>query len=112
MSKNYQKHYTSSNNENNIILCFIVEDQGEGISDAKQKELLDECKTDKTDNSSLNFDGTGIGLSICIKFAASLNGSLEFESELGKGTKFVFIFPLIVDESKEKSILQDTDNES
>jgi len=49
----------------------------------------------QTDNSKLNFDGTGIGLSICISFAQSLNGLIEFESIPKQGTKFAFVVPVL-----------------
>jgi len=57
-----------------------------------QKTLLHDGKTD---NSKLNFDGTGIGLSICMNFAKSLNGLIEFESVFKQGTKFAFILPIL-----------------
>jgi len=73
------------------LLAVEVSDRGVGIPSDIQEYLLDNVKTD---NSQLNFDGTGIGLTICIKFAQSLGGGITFSSQEGKGTKFVFISPL------------------
>ena len=37
--------------------------------------------------------GNGLGLVICKKFIDLHNGSIELESEIGKGTKFLITIP-------------------
>ena len=39
------------------------------------------------------YPGTGIGLSTCRKFVRLCGGDIQFESELGKGTNFIFTIP-------------------
>jgi two-component system sensor histidine kinase/response regulator len=39
------------------------------------------------------YPGTGIGLSTCRKFVRLCGGDIQFESELGKGTHFIFTIP-------------------
>ena len=39
------------------------------------------------------YPGTGIGLSTCSKFVRLCGGDIQFESELGKGTNFIFTIP-------------------
>lgn len=39
------------------------------------------------------YPGTGIGLSTCRKFVRLCGGDILFESELGKGTNFIFTIP-------------------
>jgi light-regulated signal transduction histidine kinase (bacteriophytochrome) len=40
------------------------------------------------------FEGTGIGLSICKKIMENHNGTITFESEQGKGSVFNYYFPV------------------
>jgi len=53
------------NIEGNVLAIEIL-NIGEGIPLDIQPLLLNESTTD---NSNLNFDGTGMGLSICMNFA-------------------------------------------
>lgn len=41
------------------------------------------------------YPGTGIGLSICRKIVESYGGQIHFETEVGKGTTFIFTLPAI-----------------
>ncbi|WP_370573011.1 response regulator, partial [Methanomethylovorans sp.] len=72
---------------------FSVEDTGIGISDEDKKKLfqpfiqLDSAPTRK-------YAGTGLGLSLVKRFLEMQNGKIWVESELDKGTKFIFELPL------------------
>ncbi len=45
----------------------------------------------------LNKEGVGLGLSISKNIATKLNGSLEVQSEVGKGSTFTLIMPVLND---------------
>jgi len=85
-----------------------VQDEGEGIPLDIQKTLLNDGQTD---NSKLNFDGTGIGLSICISFAKALKGLIEFESTPDQGTMFAFIMPILPVHLNENEIDTETNHQ-
>jgi signal transduction histidine kinase len=84
-------------NEN--ILVYRVNDTGIGIPADKIGNLFTEFKqTDATIASE--YGGTGLGLSISKKFIEMHGGRVWVESELGKGSSFIFEVPLRVDASK------------
>jgi len=41
------------------------------------------------------FEGTGVGLSICKKIIDKHSGSIRAESKIGEGSKFIIEFPTI-----------------
>ncbi|RPI71352.1 MAG: response regulator, partial [Ignavibacteriales bacterium] len=43
---------------------------------------------------SRNFEGAGLGLTVAKKFVEMMNGSIEVESEFGKGSTFLIKFPI------------------
>jgi PAS domain S-box-containing protein len=75
------------------LLVFKVADTGIGIPPDKIGSLFTEFKqTDATIASE--YGGTGLGLSISRKFVEMHGGRIWVESELGKGSAFIFEIPL------------------
>ena len=80
---------------NGDILTYRVNDTGIGIPPDKIASLFTEFKqTDATIASE--YGGTGLGLSISKKFVEMHGGRIWVESELGKGSAFIFEIPLRV----------------
>ena len=74
-------------------LVFRVADTGIGIAPDKIDSLFTEFKqTDAT--IAGEYGGTGLGLSISRKFVEMHGGRIWVESELGRGSTFVFELPL------------------
>jgi signal transduction histidine kinase len=74
-------------------LVYKVTDTGIGIPPEKIDSLFTEFK--QTDASiASEFGGTGLGLSITKKFIEMHGGRIWVESELGKGSVFLFEIPL------------------
>jgi len=74
------------NEEKNVFeFCFKVSDSGVGI-DKKQMERLFEQYTRFSDMKGV--EGTGLGLNICKKLVEMMNGKIEVQSEVGKGSVF------------------------
>jgi GAF domain-containing protein len=75
------------------LLVYRVTDTGIGIPPDKIGSLFTEFKqTDATIASE--YGGTGLGLSISRKFVEMHGGRIWVESELGKGSAFIFEVPL------------------
>jgi signal transduction histidine kinase/PAS domain-containing protein len=65
---------------------IVVEDTGEGIPLEVQGKLFTPLMTTKS-------KGQGFGLAVVKRMTAAMNGTVTFESEQGKGTKFTLEFP-------------------
>ena len=65
---------------------ITIEDDGPGIAKAKLDKIFQPYFTTKE-------KGTGLGLSIVKHNAELYGGTVEVESELGKGTRFQLVFP-------------------
>ncbi len=70
------------------IIRVSVSDTGAGISGENLEKIFDPFFTTKPVG-----EGTGLGLSICHKIVESHNGTIDCESEAGRGTTFVIRFP-------------------
>ena len=78
---------------NNKMLQFDIVDSGIGISEHDQEVIFEEFRQiDGT--TTRKYSGTGLGLAICKKIADLLKGSINVESQLGKGSTFTFSVPL------------------
>ncbi|WP_207424623.1 hybrid sensor histidine kinase/response regulator transcription factor [Desertivirga brevis] len=75
-------------------LCIKVSDTGIGIDQDKKEKIFDRFFQSSTSAAILN-QGTGIGLSITKEFVKMHGGSIEVESEFGKGTTFIINLPLV-----------------
>lgn len=68
------------------IIESIVEDTGIGMSEEFQQRLFDSFEREKNTTAS-GIQGTGLGMAIVKHLVDLMNGTIEVESTLGKGTK-------------------------
>lgn len=71
-------------------VCLCVEDDGVGIGKEDLARIFDRLyKCDKARSAG----GSGLGLSIALGIAGEMGGTLEAQSEPGRGTAFMLSFP-------------------
>jgi signal transduction histidine kinase/BarA-like signal transduction histidine kinase len=80
---------SKSKNKKFVEASFSVEDTGIGIAEDDQKKIF-ESFWQVYDEDTKNFNGTGLGLTICVRLLKLMNSSLTLVSEKGKGSKFTF----------------------
>ena len=89
-SEKYLKVSTAINKGNPVL---IIEDKGRGISEADLIEIFNPFfRGENTESSKIK--GAGLGLSIVKYIIDAHNGSIEVQSEIGKGSIFKIIFPV------------------
>ena len=90
--------------ENGICTIQIdVSDTGIGISPEQQKKLFKSYQQADSDTTR-NFGGTGLGLAISKKIVEMMDGKIWVESELNKGSHFIFLVKLEKSETPRDSL--------
>ena len=77
------------NNGNNYYK-LVISDNGIGFDNKMSQEIF---KVFKRLHSYQEFEGTGVGLSICKKIVEKHGGVISAESEADKGSSFIIILP-------------------
>jgi signal transduction histidine kinase len=72
-----------------VTIQIDVTDNGIGISESQKNKLFDIFEQEDG-GITRNHGGIGIGLALSKRIAEMMGGGIRVESELGKGTKFVF----------------------
>lgn len=72
---------------------FMIQDTGIGIPENKRKEIF-ESFTQADIDTTRKYGGTGLGLTITKDILRLFDSELVMQSEVGKGTKFVFMLEL------------------
>lgn len=92
----FQIHLNEITNSKAIIF-FSVEDNGIGIESEKIKQLF-ESFTQADVSMNRKYGGTGLGLAITKKLVDLMNGKIQIESILEKGTSFKIEIPFEITE--------------
>ena len=78
--------------EENALLVFTVQDTGRGIRKENISKLFWEYSQFDV-HANRNIEGTGLGLPITKNLAVLMNGTIDVESEYGKGSIFTVRIP-------------------
>lgn len=74
--------------DNRAFICIEVVDTGIGMSEALSDTVF--AKFERIDRkNNYHVQGSGLGLSIVKSFVDMMDGTIFYESEIGKGTRFV-----------------------
>ncbi|MFP4317337.1 MAG: PAS domain S-box protein [Desulfovibrionales bacterium] len=82
---------TVAEDSESYLLCIAVSDTGIGIPEEKMKSLF-QVFTQLDSSYSKRHKGSGLGLAISKRLAEIMGGTLEVESDPGKGSTFRFRF--------------------
>jgi PAS domain S-box-containing protein len=85
-------HIIISSISKNDFIEVSIKDTGIGIDPETSSKLFNMAtmfSTKGTDEET----GTGLGLPLCKEFVERNNGKIRVESEIGKGSKFIFTLP-------------------
>jgi PAS domain S-box-containing protein len=86
-----ENSFIEFNTEINISGCSVtIKDNGIGIPENDQKHLFEAFF--RAHNTG-NIPGTGLGLNIVARYAALMNGEVDFQSNVNEGTSFTISFP-------------------
>ncbi|MCR5416689.1 MAG: PAS domain S-box protein [Pseudobutyrivibrio sp.] len=89
--------YKTGQKGRDVELTFFVIDTGIGMS-ATDKDKLFKSFTQVDGSTTRQYGGTGLGLYVCKKIVDLMGGNIEVESEVGKGSTFIFSIHAQVDQ--------------
>ncbi len=93
----YKKELIFRTARRNGDVCISLTDNGSGMTDEQKEKMFQPFFTTKAVGKS-----TGLGMSISFGIIESHHGSIEVDSELGKGTTVSLILPLKQPEKSEE----------
>ncbi len=88
---------------------FVIEDTGIGIGD-DFKEHIFEPFTQEHNGARTYYSGAGLGMSIAKKLVDQMNGTIEMESQVGKGSVFCITLPIRLDETWNAQTVEEEEN--
>jgi len=93
------------------FIVYDVTDTGIGI-DVKDFDTIFEEFRQLSEGLSRGFEGTGLGLTICKRYAELLDGTITVKSKLGEGSTFTLKLPVTIEPGEYEKEKEDTLEES
>ncbi len=76
---------------------FVIEDTGIGMGEDFKKHIF-EPFTQEHQGARTHYNGVGLGMSIVKKLVDQMKGTIEVDSQVGRGSIFQIILPIQIDE--------------
>ncbi len=92
--------------ESRALIGFSVTDTGIGIASEDQSRLF-HAFTQADNTETRSHGGTGLGLAISRRLVEQMGGTLDLESDLGKGSTFYCTLPLQLPEPRDAARARD-----
>ncbi len=89
-NKNFKSFSMDEKVTSNSYVILTVSDNGHGIPEEMQSKIFEPFFTSKSHDK-----GTGLGLTLISDMVKKCNGSINLDSQVGKGTTFTIYFPQI-----------------
>ncbi|PWJ59105.1 MULTISPECIES: response regulator [unclassified Fibrobacter] len=89
----------------------ICEDSGIGISKEYLPHIFDEFSRERNSTDS-KISGTGLGMPIVKRLLNLMNGTIDIESEVGKGTKITIVLPLRLPTEEQMAAARQAETQS
>ncbi|MCM1122906.1 MAG: response regulator, partial [Eubacterium sp.] len=96
----YEEHI----DEQTVRLTYVVQDNGIGMSHEYMGHMFD-AFTRADDSRTNKIQGTGLGLAIVKQMVMLMNGTIDCESELNKGTTFTVKLELPIGEEEDREYM-------
>ncbi len=91
------KCYERSAENGTAQVCFEISDTGIGMGEEFLKHIF-EPFTQEEGGARTNYQGTGLGMTITKNLVDQMGGTIDVQSELGKGSVFTVVLPLEIAE--------------
>ena len=85
---------------------FIIEDTGIGIGKDFKKHIF-EPFTQEHQNARTHYNGVGLGMSVVKKLVDQMKGTIEIDSQVGKGSVIQVQLPIRVDGTRSTQIVEE-----
>lgn len=103
-------HELPSNNPDIAVIKFICADTGIGMSKEYQEQIF-EPFTQENQEVQSQYGGSGLGMPIMKAMVEQMNGTVEFTSELGKGTTFEVTIPFEINKDDDGDQAEDDEEQ-
>ncbi len=93
-----------------VSIRFTIEDTGIGIGEEFKKHIFD-IFTQEHQSARTNYNGVGLGMSIVKKLVDQMKGTVEIDSQIGKGSMVRITLSVRADETRSEQILHEEQSE-